>query len=569
MKTNAFFKSALAVCALPLFFSCGQEELAESGSDAKRAMVVKVTENGFSAVSDTDSRVIDEGYATVFENEDQIGLFIIENETGKLLQNMTLTKNGANWEGTVYYYDNADYIAYYPYDAELKEVASVEDIEKYFSDNKYTDNQSTEENYRNCDLMTAVVEAESLTEESSSLSLDFTHSNALVEFNIPYYSYSTEANGAGYRYSVPVDLTLNLGESTTFKPYQVAVGKYRVIVPAGKEVSFEGRFMDAESNIPVKIAATIPAAELAKNAGRVYNVSYDGSPIVGKIETRPLEPGDYYYADGNIVPNDFQVVPKENCIGVVFATATKGETALDGTTTCSNGYVMALVDATEKSDVTSAWTYKWGNDNIFIEGLDIVNVGNNLNNLSSVITKDDVSGRVSTKLIVEADKYADAVDYIKNAVVEFGAADKSTSKYAAPKNTTGWFIPAAYQFTQIVKNLGADVDGKFDDSESCTASNYDGTQKILTETAFTRINAILDKAGGVIATGVKSYWTSSVASYTTTDTPAVTTYAPVYFNNAEVGDNNNKVLKGNFAAKDFPTNDNDKNKRNVRLILAF
>lgn len=563
MKTNAFFKSALAVCALPLFFSCSQEDLAEAGSDAKRAMVVKVTENGFSAVSDTDSRVIDEGYATVFEDKDQIGLFIIENETGKLLQNMTLTKNGSNWEGTVYYYDNADYIAYYPYDAELKEVASVEDIEKYFSDNKYTDDQSTEANYRNCDLMTAVVEAESLTEESSSLNLNFTHNNALVEFNIPYYSYSTEANGAGYRYSVPVDLTLNLGESTTFKPYQVAVGKYRVIVPAGEEVSFEGRFMDAKSNKPVNIAATIPAADLAKNAGRVYNVTYTDSPIVGTIETRPLEPGDYYCADGNIVPNDFTDVP-ENCIGVVFATTTNNEKASDGTTTCSNGYVMALVDATESETVTSAWAYKWGNDNISIEGLDIVNVGNDLDDLSSVITKNDVSGWVSTQLIVKADKYVDADDYIKNAVVEFGAADKSTSKYAAPKNTTGWFIPAAYQFTQIVKNLGADEAGKFDESETTTVSDYNGTQKILTEAAFTRINDILFKAGGVIATGTKSYWTSSVASYTTTD-EQTTTYAPVYFNNAVASGK----LKGNFVAKDFPANDNNSNKRNVRLILAF
>lgn len=564
MKTNAFFKSALAVCALPLFFSCSQEDLAEAGSDAKRAMVVKVTENGFSAVSDTDSRVIDEGYATVFEDKDQIGLFIIENETGKLLQNMTLTKNGSNWEGTVYYYDNADYIAYYPYDAELKDVASVEDIEKYFSDNKYTDDQSTEANYRNCDLMTAVVEAERLTEESSSLNLNFTHNNALVEFNIPYYSYSTEANGAGYRYSVPVDLTLNLGESTTFKPYQVAVGKYRVIVPAGKEVSFKGNFMDAESDKPVYIAATIPAADLAKNAGRVYNVEYEDSPEVGEVVQRAIQPGDYYYADGNIVPKEFAAVPKDNCIGVVFATTTNNEKALDGTTTCSNGYVMALVDATESETVTSAWAYKWGNDNISIEGLDIVNVGNDLDDLSSVITKNDVSGWVSTKLIVEADKYADADDYIKNAVVEFGAADKSTSKYAAPKNTTGWFIPAAYQFTQIVKNLGADEAGKFDESETTTVSDYNGTQKILTETAFTRINDILFKAGGVIATGTKSYWTSSVASYTTTDEPT-TTYAPVYFNNAVASGK----LKGNFVAKDFPANDNNSNKRNVRLILAF
>lgn len=556
MKTNAFFKSALAVCALPLFFSCGQEELPESGSDAKRAMVVKVTENGFSAVSDTDSRVIDEGYATVFENEDQIGLFIIENETGKLLQNMTLTKNGANWEGTVYYYDNADYIAYYPYDAELKEVASVEDIEKYFSDNKYTDNQSTEENYRNCDLMTAVVEAESLTEESSSLSLDFTHSNALVEFNIPYYSYSTEANGAGYRYSVPVDLTLNLGESTTFKPYQVAVGKYRVIVPAGKEVSFEGRFMDAESNIPVKIAATIPAAELAKNAGRVYNVSYDGSPIVGKIETRPLEPGDYYYADGNIVPNDFQVVPKENCIGVVFATATKGETALDGTTTCSNGYVMALVDATGNTDKVNSWTYYWGQDNTSIAGLYATDNSADNTSLSAVITDDSKSGFYNTDLIVKSGNYADGDAYIQHAVTTFGQEGYFTSNYEAPEFTSGWFIPSAAQLVTLIKNLGADENGNFsEDGSNYNVTDYDGTQKIWFDDVVDKLNSKLSVVDGKFEKN-KGFMTVSVASNYNESLNI-----PLFLNHSSSNH------KADFNAVNLT--ESNGNKKNVRLILAF
>lgn len=553
----------MAVCALPLFFSCGQEELAESGSDAKRAMVVKVTENGFSAVSDTDSRVIDADYATVFEDKDQIGLFIIENETGKLLQNMTLTKNGANWEGTVYYYDNADYIAYYPYDAELKEVASVEDIEKYFSDNKYTDDQSTEANYRNCDLMTAVVEAESLTEESSSLDLDFTHSNALVEFNIPYYSYSTEANGAGYRYSVPVDLTLNLGESTTFKPYQVAVGKYRVIVPAGKEVSFKGNFVDAESNTPVYIATTIPATELAKNAGRVYNVKYEESPEVGVVKQRAIQPGDYYYADGNIVPNDFQVVPEENCIGVVFDTTTKGETALDGTTICSNGYVMALVGATaKKSAITNAWDYFWGINNLSIDGLKTVSVTSfDDTGMADAIRNNEYTGLANTTLLRENDQYTNPADnaYINDAVLTFGDAEQYTSIYAAPQKTTGWFIPTAYQFTQIIKNLGADENGNFtksDDSSTIPQAQYDGTPKIFADAPFTKINTLLGKVNGTIAINNKSFWTSTIVSTTTTT-------APVYFNISSE--------KGNFVAKEIADNETDSNsnKRNVRLILAF
>lgn len=554
MKTNAFFKSALAVCALPLFFSCSQEELAEAGSDAKRAMVVKVTENGFSAVSDTDSRVIDADYATVFEDKDQIGLFIIENETGKLLQNMTLTKNGANWEGTVYYYDNADYIAYYPYDAELKEVASVEDIEKHFN-GKYTDNQSTEENYRNCDLMTAVVEAESLT-ETSPLNLNFTHNNALVEFNIPYYSYSTGADGAGYRYSVPVDLTLNLGESTTFKPYQVAVGKYRVIVPAGKEVSFEGNFMDAESNMPVKIAATIPAAELAKNTGRVYNVSYDGSPIVGKIETRPLEPGDYYYADGNIVPNDFQVVPKENCIGVVFATTTKGETALDGTNICNNGYVMALVDATGNTDKVNSWTYYWGQNNTSIEGLYATDNSAASSTLSAVITDDSKSGFYNTDLIVKSGNYADGDAYIQHAVTTFGQEGYFTSNYKAPEFTSGWFIPSAAQLVTLINNLGADESGNLSyDGSNYNVADYNGTQKIWFDDVVDKLNSKLSVVGGNFEKN-KGFMTVSIASNYNESSNV-----PLFLNHSSSNH------KADFIAVNLTENNN--NKKNVRLILAF
>lgn len=558
MKTNVFFKSAFVVSSLMMMVGCSQENVTEQVENNLCTMMVNVTESGFSTMND-DSRVVtSDDYKTSFEDNDQIGLFIVENETGKLLKNMALTKSGSNWEGTVYYYDNADYIAYYPYDAQLKEVASVADIEKYFSDNKYTDDQSTEENYRNCDLMTAVVEAENLT-ETSPLNLNFTHNNALVEFNIPYYSYSTEADGAGYRYSVPVDLTLELGESDTFKPYQVAVGKYRVIVPVGESLAFNGQFTDAKLDKPVYVNAEIKNG-LAKNAGMVYNVTYTDSPTVGTIATRPLEPGDYYCADGNIVPNDFTGVP-ENCIGVVFATTTNNEKALDGTTTCSNGYVMALVGATAKnSPITNAWDYFWGINNLSIDGLNTVAV-NSFNDagLVAAIQNNEYSGLDNTTLLIKNDPYTNSADnaYINDAVLTFGDAEQYTSIYAAPLKTTGWFIPTAYQFTQIIKNLGADENGNFtkSDNSTITQGEYDGTQKILTDAPFTKINGLIEDLGGAIATN-KSFWTSTIVSNTTTT-------APVYFNISSA--------KGNFVAKEIADNETSSNynKRNVRLILAF
>lgn len=554
MKTNVFFKSAFVVSSLMMMVGCSQENVTEQVENNLCTMTVNVTESGFSTMND-DSRVVtSDDYKTSFEDNDQIGLFIVENETGKLLKNMALTKSGSNWEGTVYYYDNADYIAYYPYDAQLKEVASVADIEKYFSDNKYTDDQSTEENYRNCDLMTAVVEAESLT-ETSPLNLNFTHNNALVEFNIPYYSYSTEADGAGYRYSVPVDLTLELGESSTFKPYQVAVGKYRVIVPVGESLAFRGQFTDAKLDKPVYVNAEIKNG-LAKNAGMVYNVTYTDSPTVGTIATRPLEPGDYYYADGNIVPNDFTAVPEENCIGVVFTTTTKGETALDGRTTCSNGYVMALVDATGNDDKVTSWTYYWGQDNTSIADLYATDNSTASSTLSAVITDDSKSGFYNTDLIVKSGNYAEKVEYIQHAVTTFGKEGYFTSNYKAPEFTSGWFIPSAAQLVTLIKNLGAGENGNFSyDDSVISVTDYNGTQKIGFDDVVTELNSKLNKVGGNFEKN-KGFMTVSVASNYNGSSNV-----PLYLNHSSSNH------KADFIAVNLTEINN--NKKNVRLILAF
>lgn len=554
MKTNVFFKSAFVVSSLMMMVGCSQENVTEQVENNLCTMMVNVTESGFSTMND-DSRVVtSDDYKTSFEDNDQIGLFIVENETGKLLKNMALTKSGSNWEGTVYYYDNADYIAYYPYDAQLKEVASVADIEKYFKENKYTYDQSTVANYRNSDLMTAVVEAESLT-ETSPLNLNFTHNNALVEFNIPYYSYSTEADGAGYRYSVPVDLTLELGESDTFKPYQVAVGKYRVIVPVDESLAFSGKFTDAKLDKPVYVNAEIKGG-LAKNAGMVYNVTYTGSPTVGTIEERPLEPGDYYYADGNIVPNNFTAVPKDNCIGVVFATTTKGETALDGTTTCSNGYVMALVDATGNTNKVTSWTYYWGKDNTSIADLYATDNSTASSTLSAVITDDSKSGFYNTDLIVKSGNYAGKVEYIQHAVTTFGKEGYFTSNYKAPEFTSGWFIPSAAQLVTLIKNLGADENGMFSYNGSViSVTDYNGTQKIGFDDVVTELNSKLNKVGGSFEKN-KGFMTVSVASNYNGSSSV-----PLYLNHSSSNS------KAEFIAVNLEENNN--NKKNVRLILAF
>lgn len=566
MKTDLFLKP-IAVMMMAAFVSaCSQDNLNMQDVEGKKVLTVNVTESGFNATGE-GSRAIDEDYSTTFEKDDKIGIIIVDADSKGLIQKTYITNNGTSWEGTVYYYENADYLAYYPYDENISDVKSLDEVKEYFSENKFSWNQSTKEAYRNSDLMIAEIGEDEISGEGASLNFTFTHANAMVEFNIPYYSYTTadaEDGTAteGYEYAVPVNLTLNMGEETGFRPYQMAVGKYRVIIPAGTEKSFTGKFTDAKDNIPVNINATVDA--LTANNAKVYNVSYSEIESIAKV-TRPIEPGDYFYGDGLIVPNDFKYIP-DGCIGVVFSTETQDETSIDGNTVCKNGYVMALVDATGKTDGASAWTYNWGNENLSIENLYI----NQVTSFSDVdladAIQDNNSGLNNTNLIKSSDKYLEANNYIQHAVKTFGAEGYYTSIYAAPENTTGWFLPSAFQFAQIIKYLGTDKDGYFSwttsnpDSQDVSQDAYDGTQKILIEKPFTRIYDIVTKVGGSIDKTGKSYWTSSVASYT--NDSSIKIYAPLYFNNTKASG----VFKGNFVGAAFPDGET---KRNVRLILAF
>lgn len=564
MKTNLFLKP-IAVMMMAAFVSaCSQDNLNMQDVEGKKVLTVNVTESGFNATGE-GSRAIDEDYSTTFEKDDKIGIIIVDADSKGLIQKTYITNNGTSWDGTVYYYENANYLAYYPYDEKISDVKSLDEVKEYFSENKFSWNQSTKEAYRNSDLMIAEVTKDKIA-ENSPLNFTFTHANAMVEFNIPYYSYTTATDAVngiatasteteGYEYAVPVNLTLNMGEETGFSPYQMAVGKYRVIIPAGESKNFIGKFRDAKTNQPVNFTAD--NVSLAANNANIYNVKYDNGPVVGQKLTRAIQPGDYYYADGNIVPNEFLNLPT-GCIGVVFSNNTLGETATDRATLCKNGYVMALIDATGNSDKEAAWAYTWGVNNTAISGLNVVNTGAEITP-AKVLTSENVSGLVNTKLIVEGNKYATSNDNIENAIETFGAEGNYTSKYAASDKTTGWFLPTASQFAMIIKNLGVEENGNFsttnENSNDLPQSDYNGTQKIFTTAPFMRISDILKKVGGSITVGAKSYWTSSVASYSTDG--ATTLYAPLYFNYAS----NNK---GEFVGKDA---NNDK--RNVRLILAF
>lgn len=489
MKSNLLLHASFALFSSLMVAGCSQNEILNESVDTANVLKVTVTENGFESV-DSESRAIDNGAATTFENGDKIGVYIFK-EGGEIVKkNVTLTYNGSAWDGTLYYYEGADYIAYYPYDEAMGEMTSVDDIKDYFSENKYTQEQNSAEAYRNCDLMTAEVKAENV-QEGGDLNLALSHAMALVEFSIPTYAYKTSEDADAYTYGVPLsDLKITLG-GTDYTPYNISTGVYRCIVsPSDAAFDISGSFTDAKEDKPVKFAKT--GVTMAANQYKRYNVTYDDKEGTG-VTTRPIEVGDYYYADGNIVPKDFTKIP-EGCIGVVFSTSTNGELARDGVTACSHGYVLSLKNASgNDSGNTGAWNYSlWTTT-----PADWATIGLTLvaqESLSSIVS--DNNGLAYTNAIVN-NITAEGNDKLKHALGTYGKPGMAMEAYAASDKTTGWFVPSVGQLISIVRNLGGD-------------SDFAGAQ-VSDPTIFENINKVLtkEKAGGEIDSNTSTKWWSS------------------------------------------------------------
>ena len=112
MKSNLLLHASFALFSSLMVAGCSQNEILNESVDTANVLKVTVTENGFESV-DSESRAVDNGSATNFENGDKIGVYIVEDGATVIQKNVALTYNSATsaWDGTLYYYEGADYIA--------------------------------------------------------------------------------------------------------------------------------------------------------------------------------------------------------------------------------------------------------------------------------------------------------------------------------------------------------------------------------------------------------------------------------------------------------------------------
>lgn len=158
-----FMKSSIALMVLSAALaSCTQDEIVQNDVPTRQALNISVNTQDF--VSEAGSRAITgtgENRTTAFVKGDEMGMYVISNDGTVICNNEKFVYDGKAWnaENELYYWKNANYIAYYPYNADLtaQNITTVDAIKTKFaeSDDFYT--QNTAEAYEKADLMLAEV----------------------------------------------------------------------------------------------------------------------------------------------------------------------------------------------------------------------------------------------------------------------------------------------------------------------------------------------------------------------------------------------------------------------------
>ena len=269
-------------------------------------------------------------------------------------------------------------------------------------------------------------------------------------------------------------------------------------------------------------AVTITATSTyIKSIKGLYDVAGDGTTYTLKSDLLIVEysladarVGDFYCRndknEGYLIPGDASLTTEQQtaCIGIVYSTdvsriGTAATQALKkkGVST-PHGLVMALTDASEGC--------RWGE-----YGKDENSNGSEGEPFKENTDKvykmyKNVDGYGETHWIIDTYE-RDGNTALKNTYIAFyhasryGTPESSTGKYAAPSNTTGWFIPGMGQWWDILSNLGKiNLTSYWDDTGDFIS--IPGTS----QTAVANMNRYLQKISGATPFSTDTYfWSSS------------------------------------------------------------
>lgn len=494
MKTNSWKITFMALAMATAMTGCNQNNELGTPAPSSEEDVLNVvaTANDFVS-SDATSRVSETDYTTTFEEGDAIGVFVVRDGEA-LISNMkmTLGADGTTWAGEngakLYYYKDADYIAYSPYTEGLSVTSETEIVDYFTAKLEGTTGQSTLADYQAADLMTASVAAAEVT-RGQNINFKFAHQMSMIEIKVPIRAYKTSGE-TPYEYSAPLGLKVKIGDKEGFSlctfgkettgdaGSEVTKGIYRCIVaPSDAALNVEGEFQDG--SVPVYFPAAGGAVlSVTPKAGEYkgIDVKYDYGTYSAE---RDLQVGDYYYADGSICPGDMTNIPPSGCVGIIYSTTVPDDVEADG---YGNAMVLALHD---------------------LEGK--INWANNI--ASTSLTKQYATTK-NTYDQVLTDLFADKNGYTYMNEIK-SKADFSLANYPAfysvtnslqgladisSLSTSGWYIPTIGQMADIINAFStlASSTYVFGTSTAWNVAGNDGP----TISAMLELYNRLEKVGG-------------------------------------------------------------------------
>jgi len=516
--------AGLCACALLMTLSgCSSDEaLTGDNSTAVQSMKINVSDGMFTSVDNNGAKTCatDSGTGTSFGATDAVGIFVVKSDGTLALTNAKYTYDGTskwlNSNSTEYlpYYEGAKYFAYYPYQASLastKYDATKTTAETFFGTLISTwapaADQSTQANYTAQDLMVSMATVDAST---GSCSFALSHQMSMVEIDFPQVHYTY--NGADvYRFTF----------DAPNKPYNIADGKYRLLVNPNTSLSVTGKIQynstDATMTKGWKISGAAPAASKYK----IYK--YNGASAFLSETKRDFcfgtaIPGNYLYSDGTTGTSGTPPAGT-TVVGIVFSNQISSAEYNKGYT---HGYALALTDA-------SAAGPTWGPIYPDAGLTKVTTFAGYYNDINSGYTGTVTKGYNSSNSTYPAWQAANNYNV-------------DVSKFT----NSGWYLPSIGQWWDVCANLG-----KVDLTSMQTGTSRSGTL-YNGSTATTNVNAAINAAvGGQALTSGNYYWPNfywSASEY-------ITGYAVIVnFSSSYVGlSNSSKNYTGYY----------------VRAVLAF
>lgn len=308
--------------------------------------------------------------------------------------------------------------------------------------------QRSKDAYRASDLL---VWNQTYETPSTSLKIEFEHAYSSVL--LPSVNITCKIDGAEaatqYSSTLISDVSVTLG-GNPYSAYKASDGSYRIITASQSMATSDRCFFTYNAKT---YSSAMSATTLAANTRYTLAPGLD----LDEYSLDKAKVGDLYCknssGEGYLIPGDATALRTgANCIGIVYSTdvsriGAAATSVLSDKSVTPHGLAMALTNASDGC--------RWGeyNKDENNNGSDGTPFKDNTSTLQKQYN--NVDGYGETHWIME--NHSSNLESTYTAFFHanrYGTADSGTEKYAAPSNTTGWFIPSMGQWWDIVSNLG-------------------------------------------------------------------------------------------------------------------